>query len=101
MVCQHCDNSPCDCAHFPQADEDEVNVHAFKKGDVVFANRVLLDKEHDGDWRITAIHGDLGVVNDYGQSSPSVDVSWYNGNQCTVHEDWIDLYQGGVEKVVD
>jgi hypothetical protein len=73
---------------------------AFKKGDVVFANRVLLDGD-GSEWRIAAIHGDLGVVNDYGQTSPSVDVSWYNGSQCTVHEDWIDLYQGGVQKVVD
>jgi len=80
---------------------DTKNARVFKKGDVVFANRVLLDKEHGGDWRIAAIHGDLGVVNDYGQTSPSVDVSWANGHQCTVHEDWISLYQGGVEKVVD
>lgn len=73
----------------------------FKKGDVVIANRVLLDGDGSGEWRISAVKGELGVVNDYGQVSPSVDVSWMNGSQCTVHEDWIDLYQGEVTKVVD
>lgn len=77
-----------------------VKDRSYKAGDVVFANRVLLDGG-DGEWRIAAIHGDLGVVNEYGQAPPSVDVSWYNGSQCTVHEDWINLYQGGVERVVD
>ncbi len=81
----------------PYPDEDN---RPFKKGDVVFANAVLLDGG-DGEWRIAAKYGELGVVNDYGQTRPSVDVSWANGSQCTVHEDWINHYQGGVEKVVD
>jgi hypothetical protein len=73
----------------------------FKKGDVVVANKVVVDIDVLGDYYIHALAGGIGVVNDYGQEPPSVDVTWHQGGQCTMHEDDLDHYPDPVVCVVD
>jgi hypothetical protein len=73
----------------------------YKGGEVVVAQRVILDRDQHGDWYIHAVPGTFGVVNDFGQTEPSVDVTWEDGSQCTVHEDEVMLYLGDVSRVVD
>ena len=74
----------------------------FKKGDVVVANAVILDRETwpDGDWYIHSAAGGIGVVNEYGQEHPRYDVRWLDGSTCTVHASVLLLYRGEVERVV-
>lgn len=79
----------------------DTNERRYKKGDVVFAAAVLMDKYMNGRYWIIATFGQLGVVNDYGQQHPAYDVSWANGHQCTVHVDDINLYQGRVVRITE
>jgi len=74
--------------------------YIFKKGDVVVARDVIVDR-HDGDFYIHSPKGGLGVVNDYGQVHPAVDVTWADGSQCTLLASEIDLYTGNPIYVVD
>ncbi len=73
----------------------------YKPGDVVFANYVLIDKDHAGEWYIQTAYGELGVINDYGQKHPLYDVRWYRGGTCTVTAEEINPYQGGVQRVTE
>jgi len=73
----------------------------YRKGDAVRANRVILDVDSYGDYYIHAIPGTFGVVNEHGQEHPLVDVTWADGNQCTVHAEDIDPYDGYIVRVAE